>query len=76
MHLMILFLRSACMRGDDSLNGITRSHPLLIVFHNYALEGSSLKNIQVGYDATEGNILTFGVKRSYEGSKRKRKPAR
>ena len=40
-------------------------YPLLIIFHNYALEGSSLTNIMAGYDPTEGNILTFNVKSSY-----------
>lgn len=56
----------AMFRGDDSSEWEQQAHPLLIVFHNYALEGSSLENIHAGYDATQGNILTFGVKRSYE----------
>jgi len=58
----------AMMRGDDFMEWNGQSHPLLFVFHNYALEGSSLTNIQVGYDPAEGNILSFSVKRSYEGS--------
>lgn len=58
----------AMMRGDSFLEWDGQSHPLLIVFHNYALEGSSLNNIQVGYDPAEGNVLSFGVKRSYSGS--------
>jgi SecD/SecF fusion protein len=58
----------AMFRGEDSSEWENQTHPLLIVFHNYALEGSSLENIHAGYDATQGNILTFGVKRSYEGS--------
>lgn len=58
----------AMMRGDDFLEWDGQSHPLLFVFHNYALEGSSLNNVQVGYDPSEGNVLSFGVKRSYEGS--------
>lgn len=58
----------AMMRGDDFMEWEGHSHPLLFVFHNYALEGSSLNNVQVGYDPSEGNILSFGVKRSYEGS--------
>lgn len=57
----------AMMRGDDFLEWDHQSHPLLFVFHNYALEGSSLDNVQVGYDPSQGNILSFGVKRSYEG---------
>jgi SecD/SecF fusion protein len=49
-----------------------QTHPLLIIFKNFALEGSSLNNIQVGYDPSKGNILSFGVKRSYEGSDKTR----
>jgi SecD/SecF fusion protein len=58
----------AIYRGDEPAEWENQTHPLLIVFHNYALEGSSLENIHAGYDTTQGNILTFGVKRSYEGS--------
>lgn len=56
------------MRGDDFMEWDGQSHPLVFTFHNYALEGSSLDNIQAGYDPSQGNILSFGVKRSYEGS--------
>ena len=31
-------------------------------------KGQILENIHAGYDATQGNILSFGVKRSYEGT--------
>lgn len=62
----------ALMRGDDFMEWDGQSHPLLIVFHNFALEGSSLNNVLVGFDPAEGNILSFGVKRSYEGSQDKR----
>jgi SecD/SecF fusion protein len=58
----------AVFRGDDFHAWENQTNPLLIVFHNYALEGSSLDNVQVGYDSSEGNILMFGVKSSYEGS--------
>lgn len=61
----------AMYRGDESSEWDRQTHPLLMVFHNYALEGSSLENIQAGYDSTQGNILTFGVRRSYEGSQEK-----
>ena len=61
----------AMMRGDDFMEWDGHSHPLLFTFHNFALEGSSLDTVQVGYDPSEGNILSFGVKRSYEGSKKK-----
>jgi SecD/SecF fusion protein len=56
------------IRGEDVAEWDGQTHPLLVLFHNYALEGSSLTNIQAGYDPSEGNILTFGIKRSYEGS--------
>lgn len=56
----------ARFRGDDYSSWYGQSHPLIIVFHNYALEGSSLADVQVGYDPSEGNILMFSVKRSYE----------
>ena len=47
----------AMFRGNDSAEWENQTHPLVIVFHNYALEGSSLENIHAGYDATQGNIL-------------------
>lgn len=58
----------AILRGDDPLEWGRQSHPLLIVFHNFALEGSSLENVTPGYDSSQGNILSFGVKKTYEGS--------
>lgn len=58
----------AMMRGDSFLEWDGQSHPLLFTFHNYALEGASLNNVQVGYEPAEGNVLSFGVKRSYSGS--------
>ncbi|MCE2982650.1 MAG: protein translocase subunit SecF [Parachlamydia sp.] len=58
----------ALFRGEDPAEWGNQTHPLLITFHNFALEGSNLENIQPGYDSTQGNILSFGVKRSYEGS--------
>ncbi len=59
----------AILRGDDFSEWSGQSNPLLIIFHNYALEGSNLTNIQVGYDPSEGNTLSFSVKNSYEGSR-------
>lgn len=58
----------AMFRGDESAEWENQVQPLIIVFHNYALEGASLNNVSGGYDSTQGNILTFGVKNSYEGS--------
>lgn len=54
----------AIYRGADSSEWDGQTQPLLIVFHNYGLEGSNLENVQVGYDSTQGNILGFGVKSS------------
>lgn len=59
----------AIYRGTDPSAWEGKSYPLLFVFHNYALEGSSLEGIQVGYDPMQGNTLSFGVKSSYEGTK-------
>lgn len=58
----------AMYRGTDYTQWYGQTHPLLVVFHNYALSGADLENIQVGYDSMEGNILMFGVKSSHEGS--------
>lgn len=58
------------MRGDDFSEWDGQSHPLVIVFHNYALEGSNLTNVRVGYDPSEGNNLSFSIKNSYEGNER------
>lgn len=61
----------AVLRGNDFSEWEGQTHPLIFVFHNYALEGASLTNIQVGYDPTEGNLLNFSIKRAYEGSQNK-----
>lgn len=52
----------AIFRGDEVSEWYGQTHPLIVVFHNYALEGANLENIQAGYDSSEGNILMFGVK--------------
>lgn len=38
-------------------------NPLIIIYYNYALEGSDLTNITTGFDSKEGNILQFSVKK-------------
>lgn len=58
----------AIKRGTDYSEWDGETNPLLIVFYNYALEGANLTNIQVGYDQSQGNMLSFSVKRSYEGT--------
>lgn len=60
----------ALMRGEDVADWNNQTHPLLVVFHNYALEGANLDNVQVGYDPSEGNVLSFGVKKSYDSAER------
>jgi SecD/SecF fusion protein len=51
----------AVLRGDHWFG---QNHPLLIVFKNYALEGSQLEQIQPGYDPQKGNYLSFGIQNS------------
>lgn len=55
----------ARLRGDDPTEWNFQGHPLMIVFANYALDGSSLENVQTSYDPSKGNVLLFGVKGSY-----------
>lgn len=62
----------AVYRGSDYSDWHGQSHPLLIVFRNYGLEGASLENVQVGYDPSKGNLLHFGVKSSYSQGGRHR----
>ncbi len=57
----------ALYRGHDSSDWHGQSHPLLIVFNNYALEGSSLDNIRASYDPSKGNFLSFDVLKSVMG---------
>jgi SecD/SecF fusion protein len=64
----------AMFRGKDATEWDEQTNPLIIVFHNYALEGSSLENIQAGYDSTEGNILMFGVKSAYDSREKSGSP--
>jgi SecD/SecF fusion protein len=54
----------AIFRGDSFTEWHNQTHPLLIVFNNYTLEGSSLTNIHAAYDPSKGNYLTFQVKNS------------
>jgi SecD/SecF fusion protein len=64
------FSSIAVMRGEDFSEWDGQSHPLVIVFHNYALEGASLTDVNVGYDPSEGNNLHFSIKRSYENTQK------
>lgn len=52
----------AITRGNDFTQWHGKTHPLIIVFRNFALEGSNLKNVQAGYDQNKGNFLNFEIK--------------
>lgn len=54
----------AIIRGEDFTQWFGQTHPLMIVFKNYALEGSNLKNVHAAYDPSHGNFLSFEVKSS------------
>ena len=52
----------AVYRGNDFTEWHGQTHPLLVVFRNYALEGSNLKNVHASYDQSKGNFLAFDIK--------------
>lgn len=52
-------------RGSDFTDWQGQTHPLLIVFNNFALEGSNLESIQASYDPSKGNFLSFSIQGSY-----------
>lgn len=52
------------LKGDNYTDWFGQSHPLLIIFKNYALEGSNLENVRAGYDPSKGNYLSFEIKGS------------
>jgi SecD/SecF fusion protein len=54
----------ALFRGNDFTRWAGQTNPLLIVFKNYALEGSSLDTVHASYDPAKGNFLAFSVKGS------------
>ncbi len=60
------FSMVARLKGEDHSEWHGETHPLMFVFSNYAAEGSSLTNVNVGYDQTEGNMLQFDIKSSYD----------
>lgn len=60
--------RYSCLtrfRGEDFTDWQGQTHPLLVVFANFALEGSNLEDINASYDPSKGNFLSFTVKNSY-----------
>ena len=58
------FSKLTIFRGDDSSQWHGQTHPLLVTFNNYTLEGSNLENIDSQYDPSKGNSLKFNVKSS------------
>jgi SecD/SecF fusion protein len=59
------FSKISMFRGDDFTDWHGQTHPLLVVFRNYALEGANLENVHGSYDPSKGNFLAFGVKGSH-----------
>ncbi|MCH9633725.1 MAG: Protein translocase subunit SecD [Chlamydiae bacterium] len=47
--------------GSDYADWKGQTNPLLIVFNNFALEGSQIDNIHTSYDTRDGNTLAFSV---------------
>ncbi len=62
------FSKITLYRGDDYTDWYGQTHPLILVFKNYALEGSNLDDIRANYDPSRGNFLAFGVKSSSRDS--------
>ena len=58
------FSKVAIFRGENYTDWHGQTHPLLIVFRNFALEGGNLDNIHGSYDPSKGNFLAFGIKGS------------
>lgn len=59
-----VYSKIAVIRGNNFTEWFNQTHPLLIIFNNYALEGSNLNNVHSSYDPTKGNFLSFEVKSS------------
>ncbi len=61
------YSKLALFRGNDITDWQGQAHPLIIVFQNYALEGSNLDQVHASYDPSKGNFLSFSIKGSYTG---------
>jgi len=53
----------ALLRGTSPTEWNGQTHPLLLVFRNFALEGAQLENIHSSYDPSKGNYLSFEVQK-------------
>ncbi len=54
------------IRGNDFTEWQNQTHPLMIVFRNWAIEGAHLENIHAGYDPAKGNYLNFDVASTFD----------
>jgi SecD/SecF fusion protein len=52
------------LEGDSIEDWQGMTNPLVVLFNNYALEGAWLKDVRSGYDASNGNYLSFAVNSS------------
>lgn len=59
----------AAFKSDDISQWYRQSHPLLIVFRNWALLGSDLDQIYHQFDVTRGHNLSFQVKSGLRADK-------
>ena len=59
------YSKISLFRGEDYTDWQEQTHPLVIVFKNFALEGSDLENVRAAYDPSRGNFLSFEVRSSY-----------
>ncbi|HEX2579574.1 MAG TPA: protein translocase subunit SecD [Rhabdochlamydiaceae bacterium] len=59
------FSKITLYRGDDFTDWHRQTHPLLLVFRNFTLEGANLENVRGSYDPSKGNYLAFGVQGSH-----------
>jgi len=58
------YSKLAIFRGENFTDWYGQTHPLLLIFRNFALEGSNLENVHASYDPSKGNFLAFGVQGS------------
>ncbi|KPK33386.1 MAG: preprotein translocase subunit SecD [Chlamydiae bacterium SM23_39] len=56
------FSKIAIFRDQNYKKWEQQINPLIIVFNNYSLEGTNLKNIRASYDPSKGNFLSFEIK--------------
>lgn len=59
------YSKIAVLRGSDFTSWNGQTNPLLIVFRNFALEGSNLEDIHALYDPSKGNFLAFSIKSAF-----------